>query len=215
MRHGQQGTVAIAVLVGLVGTSGCGYTSQYSAPVDGRPRAVWRNDKVVVQSAGVARTPECAEAVAELSGNARPAPPPPPSGYYTPQWYGPPLVVLTPGFAPPLPRPPLFFSPSLTIATALAHGGPKGGGGLRLDGGAAGRGVRGGSGDTKGLEAAVLYMAVVALLVLPIVDTTLALVPAESVTESVAAIDEVNAWNDLLRWPGSPCGPPAVPQGAP
>ena len=208
MRHGQP--VLVALL--LVAVAGCGYTSQYSPPVDGRPRAVWRNDKVVVSASGVARSPECAEAVAELSDNARPAPPDPPSGYYTPQWYGPPLVMLTPGLAPPLPRPPIFFSPSLTIAAAVARSGPHGGGGLRLDPGAPAKGIRGGSGDTKGLEAAVLYMAVVALLVLPVVDTTLSLIPAEGVTDSIAAIDEVNAWNDLLRWPGSPCGPPAPPE---
>lgn len=189
-------SAALALLV----ASGCGYTSEYSAPVDGRPRAVWRSDRVVVHASGAVREGECATAVAELSGNGREAPPPPASGgYYTPRFYGPPILVVNPGFAPSLPHPPLFFSPSLAITRAALAGGSRGG-----------RAELGGAPklDTKGMEEALVYLAVVALLVLPVVDTTLALAPAESARPSADAIDEVNAWNDLLRWSGSPCAPP-------
>ena len=190
--------------------AGCGYTSQYQAPVDGRPRAVWRKDAVVVEMSGAPVTPACAAAASDLARNRGPAPPAPYA--YTPQWYGPPMVMVHPGIAPPLTRPPLFFSPSMTLFS-LAHGGGGGGHGstaqgLRIDGGSRG-GV--GKGSTSGAEAALIYVAVVALLTLPIIDMALALAPAEKASASASAIDEVNAFNDLLRWPGSPCSPGAPP----
>jgi hypothetical protein len=62
---------------------------------------------------------------------------------------------------------------------------------------------------------ALVVLAVVALIVLPIVDVSLALANPESAKRSSQSIDQVNAWNDLARTPGTPCSYEEGPMEAP
>ena len=55
------------LLLGVL-LAGCGYTSQYTPPLDGRPRAVWREDRVVVSTSGAWVPPACAVAAGEMTG---------------------------------------------------------------------------------------------------------------------------------------------------
>ncbi len=50
-----------------------------------------------------------------------------------------------------------------------------------------------------------MIAAVIVLVALPIIDVSLAFSPAESPSLSAQTADMVNAYNDLLRSPGSPC----------
>lgn len=54
---------------------------------------------------------------------------------------------------------------------------------------------------------ALTYAAVIALVVLPIVDIAIAASDPEDDDISSLSIDTVNAYNDLARTPGSPCAP--------
>jgi len=91
------------------------------------------------------------------------------SGYWVPRYYGPPIVVVTPGIAPPFMRPPLFLPPLLP--RALGAGSVHfGGGGFGHGGGHIGGGGGGGSGGGE----AALILAVIALSVLPALDIGLA-----------------------------------------
>jgi hypothetical protein len=111
--------------------------------------------------------------------------------------------VLVPGLAPPLPAPPLFFPPALLLPPGAPHPLAP----LRF---ASAVSLRGGGGQGS-LDRALGYLAVLALLVLPAVDLGLAIANPESPTRSSDAIDGVNAYNDLARWPGSPCYLGAAP----
>jgi hypothetical protein len=185
---------------------GCSYQSHYTAPLDGRARAVWTGSDVAVELAGAPLADACAAQLGAfaregrihlLTGELKPitigesdrvhvAP-----LVWVPVYYGAPLIAVG-GLPPPLPHPPLF-SPSLAVGAALVGaskaGAPSAGGG-------------GGGGDLGKIGAVV---AVVAILVLPIVDLTIAVVPAENGTRSAEAIDQVNLYNDLARSAGSPC----------
>ena len=132
-------------------------------------------------------------------------------GEYVPRYYGPNIIVINPGIPPHLPRPPLFV-PMLTrpgmpgprIAPPVA-------GGVRMGGSSGGRifGGGGGSGDAgKGLA----VLAVVAIVVMPIISISLATVRPESEKQASAAIDAVNAYNDMLRGGHSPCDFDAAPE---
>ncbi len=162
---------------------GCSYESQYLAPQDGRPRAVWQRDRVVVEAAGAQLSPDC---LAELHGivpyeelqlgEPRLLPQPGPrrkfrlhAEFWIPVYVG--ILVAPP---PPHLLPPLL--PPLLPRVS----------GERYD------------------DRALMLLATLSLLVLPAVDVALAAAPAESAS-SAQAIDQVNALNDLMRSPESNC----------
>jgi hypothetical protein len=166
---------------------GCGYQSQYVAPSDGRARVLWNDDHLVTNLDSLPRTQDCHEATWWLRHPAERidrrltlAP-----VVWVPRYYGPDIVVINAGVPPILPR-PVLFSPSLTVAHALATSTPRAPSG-RLD-----------------KELAAILM-VIAIVVLPIVDVTFAALQPESDSRSADAIDEVNAFNDLARSGGNPC----------
>ena len=66
------------------------------------------------------------------------------------------------------------------------------------------------TGGAGGIGRAMVLLAAIALVVLPIVDLTLAVVPPET-DRSTDAIDQVNVFNDLARVPGGPCVCAVVP----
>jgi hypothetical protein len=199
----------LGLLLGLVATPGCAYESTYVAPNDGRARAVWKNDNVVVDLAGAPATDFCLEQLRAWSESGRlrlstgdvkrEAPTParvrmaPSVGFWVPIYFGTALVARGPGLVPILPQ-PVLFSPSLALAGAVAH---STGGGATMGGG----GSSGSGGDFGKLA---LVLAVVALVVLPIVDLAVAVATPEN-DRSTDAIDQVNVLNDLARTPGSPC----------
>lgn len=200
---------AALLLASLLG-QGCGYTSSYVPPADGRARAVWRENNVVPALAASPGT-ACTQEIERLTGTTAQglrllatgeAAPPTyrggptyVDGYWVPRYYGPPIVVVRAGVAPRLWRPPLFMpAPLLALRTGagtLFPGSPSLSALSLFSQGDSGK--------------ALAYLAVLALIVLPIVDLWLALDDPESPTRSGRAIDFVNAYNDLARWPGSPC----------
>lgn len=194
-----------AALFAIV-AAGCGYTSEYVAPQDGRVRAVWKSDDVVVELAGAHVSSECNATLDYMAGGGALAAKlrlKPPSSFWTPTYYGPPIVVMTPGLAPLLPLPPLFLPPPLR---------PPIGGPVRVPA----PGTSSSSGSSSKWGEAGTIILVVALVVLPVVDLLLATLPPESSKKSSEAIDGVNAFNDLARLPGTPCSYyPPPPEGAP
>lgn len=234
------------VAASALGT-GCSYQSTYVAPPDGRPRVVWGpSDQPVVELAGAGGDLgyECGAELRRLTGYAKlrvasgpidlpeNAPVPPysvyrdGSGYWAPRYYGGPVVIVTPGIAPVLPRPPIF-SPSLFIArslTAPRFGGGGGVGSIHVSGGGGGGSGRmsgggGGSGGGSGnIGSAGLVLAALAIAVMPAIDIGLAAAHPESAGRTSEAIDLVNAYNDLMRSSGSPCSvdqPLPPPYGGP
>lgn len=224
MRSPMRSALVAALLV-----AGCSYESQYVAPKDGRPRAVWRGNHIAVDSGGVPLGLGCLTQIAwetateriQLTDGDRTAVIPerapyvwqPRAAFWIPLWWGLPPPPPIGGLAPPLPAPPLFVAPSLARRYSLSPGplpapsvrvGAVGAPAVRVGGG-------GGGGDIgKGLA----YLAIVALIVMPVVDVALAVAPAESVSASVRGIDQANALIDLARLPGSPCAPVDVDDGA-
>jgi hypothetical protein len=194
--------VVVAAVASLL--VGCAYQSHYTAPLDGRARAVWTGSGVAVELAGAPLSDGCAAQLGAfgndgrihlLTGELKPvslseservhvAP-----IVWVPIYFGAPLVAIG-GLPPPLPHPPLF-------APALAAGALVRGANVRVP-----SGPSGGNNDLARLGAVV---AVIAILVLPVVDVTLAAVPAENGGRSAEAIDQANLYNDLARSPGSPC----------
>ena len=201
-----------ALALAALAAAGCGYTSEYVAPIDGRPRAVWQEDHVAVESAGAPLGPAClgelglvsgADRLHLVAGDLRLQPPSLPgaapfvivaAGFWGPRYYGPPIVPPLPGVAPLLPHPPLFLPPPLLRVphprpVIVGPPRPGGGGGPNL-------------GDDGKLWVA---LAAVTLVVMPAVALGLALARPEDSDANAEAIDQVNAYNDLLRTAGSPC----------
>lgn len=202
--------VALATLAG-----GCGYTSKYSPPPDGRARAVWRDNGVVVDLVA-APTDACMGKVGRILGvdrltlgaSARSWYPSTPSdGYWVPRYWGPRIVVVGPRLAPSMPLMPRFMPSPVTIAAPSVSKGfvTTGGGGGGI--GKMSLGSGGGGGGGKEMGAVLLVLAAVALAVLPAVDLGVALADPEDAKTSSKAIDQVNVYNDLARWQGSPCDP--------
>lgn len=209
-------TLALALAL----AAGCGYTSSYVAPTDGRPRAVWREDHVVVEPAGAPLGPACAAELGAMSGATRlhlvggelrldrfaprgvpVAPIVVAAVLWTPRYWGPPIVAPAPGVAPLLPMPPLLLPPPVL---ALPGGRPTFAG-APVPSGVASTGSGPDLGDSRALE----VLAAVALVVLPAVALGLALSRPEDSDRNAEAVDQVNAWNDLLRTAGTPCAEPA------
>jgi hypothetical protein len=196
----------------LLLAAACGYTSEYAPPADGRVRPVWRENRVVVEPSGAAPSAECLRAALELTGTDIVRQPREygvvrrePGGYWTPRFYGAPIVIVAAGLAPIMPRPPIFLP---VLAPALVRPG------VGFIGSGPVPGLRLGSGGDSGK--ALAFLAIIALVVLPIVDIAVAAAPAESVGATAQAIDQVNALNDLMRSPENPCAyyePPAAPAG--
>ena len=216
----------VSALALLAAAGACGYESQYVAPADGRPRVVWGpgNDPAI-ELAGAPPSPDCAAALRQITGREvmptmtgsveLPSAGQPgyvvTGGVWTPRYYGPPIYIGTPGLAPRFLRPPIF-SPSLFVArTAINASRPRmssglGGGGIGGGGGGGFR-IKGGSGGGGGGDAGkgLLILAALAIMVIPAVDIGVAAARPESSTKSAQATDLVNAYNDLMRSPGSPC----------
>jgi hypothetical protein len=190
----------------LLAVANCAYTSDYVPPADGRARVIWNHDPVVMMPQA---DPACTNAVGRLTRPKDPkafalrddseqvqvdmpvvidvAPPP---------------VLIIPG--PGLGR-PVEPVPGVGHA-ARPVGAPTGSGGFSL-----------GSGNSSGSGADSLLVAgaVVAIATMPIVAIALALSRPENETRSAWAIDFVNGYNDLARWPGSACALPVQPQYQP
>jgi hypothetical protein len=190
--------VVAAALLGW----GCGYSSQYVPPVDGRVRAVWREDNVVTSVPPFVIGDACERQLADLLVGATPPADAAPRTVWTPRYYGPDILVVVPGVAPTLPAPPIFLSPSMMIAAAAARSARppsttvSAPGVPRLHDKA-----------PDGAGAFLIALGVIALLVMPALDLGLALDVPESQSRSSEAIDRVNAYNDLARTPGSACAP--------
>jgi hypothetical protein len=193
------------ILIALLAAelAGCGYISEYDPPLDGRARPVWKENNVVMELSGGGLAPACADELAQTTmsnrlrlstGELRLD-----GGYWAPRYYGTQIVVLNPGFAPPLPRPPLFV-PRLPIGAHATVVGPP-----VFHGGGGGGAVRGGGGGGGGSSGDLGKLAIIALIVLPAVAIGMALANPESSTQSSQAIDQVNAYNDLVRSGQSAC----------
>ncbi len=199
--------------------SGCGYTSSYVPPMDGRARVVWdsSNSEATVSLSGGSLSRTCQGALRQLTGHERipiersfvqlpslPSPMPyqvPMSGseYYVPRYYGPDIMVSYPGMVPRLPHPPLFVPRLVRLGTASAHVSPSLGGGGSV-------GHSGGSSSSSGDAGKALALAaVIAIVVMPVISISLASVRPESERQASQAIDAANAYNDMVRGGGSPC----------
>ncbi|WP_434042978.1 MULTISPECIES: hypothetical protein [Sorangium] len=205
------GALALAAL------SGCGsYVSEYVPPPDGRARPVYRDGAVAMELGGA--IPEC------LSGEpgsgaalppraSRTAAAPPvrvTGGFWVPIYVGPRIVVERHGVAPP---PPHLHRPGPNVVRTPASpskGGTPGPGGKA---GSGGSGSGSGSGDSSAGNAAASILlatvAVLALAALPPIAVGLSVGSPERDKDSALALDQVNAYNDLARTPGSPCALPA------
>jgi hypothetical protein len=204
---------------------GCGYTSSYVAPIDGRARVIWNSSdsEATVSLGGGSLGQACQSAIRQLTGHERmplersfvPLPSLPSATpyqvtsigneYYVPRYYGPDIIVVHPGVLPHLPHPPLFVPRLVRPGFPVARLSSPVGGGTRV--GSIGGSSSGSSGDAgKGLA----ILAVVAIVVMPVISITLASVRPESERQASQAIDAVNAYNDMLRGGGSPCEPDAI-----
>jgi hypothetical protein len=239
--------VFLLSVVCLLGAAGaCAYNTEYIAPQDGRPRVVFDGSDSRVELAGAMLTEDCGIALRQVTdkssfgatiglidlpeqraGNYGGPPLIVSGGYWVPRYYGPSIYVGSPGFAPRFMRPPIFFSPSMMIArAALPRLGPWQPG-MPLRGGGGGRGGSIGRGGSNGdLGKGALLLVILALTVIPAIDIGLAAGRPESDSKSATTTDIVNAYNDLMRSPGSPCsvyeaaapggpGPMPMPGGAP
>ena len=188
------------VLLAAATVSGCGYTSRYVAPADGRARVIWKDDDVVVDVAGAPLSPQCRGEVEAQTRAARARPLPALGGYWAPRYYGPSIVVVDPSAAPLLLRPPLF-SPSLSLARGVARA-P-----FSLRGGGGGLGSLHGLGDGR----ALLLLAAAAVVAAALSGILVSLIPPESSSTSSTNTDFANAYNDLARTPGTACAYPFYP----
>lgn len=175
--------------------AGCGYTSEYTPPADGRARAVWVGDGVKVDRSGAAATDACEKEVSRIAGGGA-LEVAAFHGWWIPRYYGDPIVVGRAGLAPMLLRPPVFV-PRLIV---VAHAAPSPARGV-----GAGRLPDLNLGGGKDTAYVLLVAAAIALIVLPAVDLWMALDHPTSSEDASRAIDRVNVYNDLARWPGSPC----------
>ncbi|MGK3985528.1 hypothetical protein WME99_20955 [Sorangium sp. So ce136] len=215
--HRSPSCVARAALgaLALAALSGCGsYISDYVPPPDGRARPVYRDGAVVMEIGGA--TPECLSGeegpggalpsyLARASrGPARAAPVRFSGGFWVPIYFGPRIVVEHRGVAPP---PPHLHRPGPGVARSPAS--PSRGVPSRPSGSAPSGGSGSGSGGrSDGAEAASVLLAtfaLVALVALPPVAVGLSVGRPEREKDTALALDQVNAFNDLARTPGSQC----------
>lgn len=189
-----------ACAAALAALTACAYTSDYVPRADGRARVVMRDGTA---QALVPAPPMCLAAVEAAVEAGAIAPPPPPGA--------PPEVFVEVALSHPH---PVHLS-----AASGAHGTP----GPRLHPAAPAprptHPSRPAVGHSAGHAASKLseskdlavVVAVMALVTLPIVAVALASAEPGDSDETAAAIDRVNAFNDLSRIPGGPCAPPPPP----
>jgi hypothetical protein len=199
--------------IALVALSACAYTSDYVPPSDGRARALVRDGEVV---ALIPAQPWCAEAVA-MALHAGGLPPPeyaptsPPIGYVG---IDVPIVVEGgTGYGSPH-----AFPGTPRVHQAAPAGGPVHQAAPANSPSRPSGGHSGSSTSNLGRAPELLVVAaVVALVALPIVAIALATSSPGDSESTASAIDQVNAFNDLARVPGSACAPapPAPPVAAP
>lgn len=180
---------------------GCGnYTSHYVPPQDGRARAVWQEDRVIASLPADAQSGDCRQAVSDVQTD--------PVRYRT--YYGgstniiiwrPWVVVAGSHHHHRVPSSPTAHRPA-TASVKSPGGGGSSGGGI----GSVGSGSGGGGGGGGDIGKAAVVLVVVALLTLPIITLGLGLGRPEPSQEVAEQIDAVNAYNDLARLNGSPCG---------
>lgn len=208
--------------------AGCAYHSDYVAPLDGRPRAVWLDNHVVMDPAGLNLAPGCVALLAWVSPSNRlhlidgddeidedeaprlalaldleldansgrrfwvPRPLNPQSPLRSSRSLG--VRSLTP---PTISRPELPSrprgAPSDHHAPATASSGSSGGGG------------NAGAFNPASLLAVLALIAAITIVALPAVTFGLANSRPEHGRANAEAIDQVNALNDWLRMPNSPC----------
>jgi hypothetical protein len=217
---------ALAALAAL--GAGCGgYTSDYVPPKDGRARLTFHDDKAVASLPPA--DPACYNAVRAA----------PESPLYEIRHVGGGAVYWTPVIhvqaSHPLPsgaRHRAVTGVRSSSATGSLSGGLGSGGGGRVSSGGGGRvsgggggkmsggggksggggGKSGGGGGGGGGDAgkALAIVAVLVLLVLPLITIGIATSSPEEGPAVAAAIDRVNAYNDLARTAGSPCAPAVI-----
>ncbi len=158
------------MLAGLA--PGCGYTSDYVPPRDGRARAIWRDDKAVI--AGPAELPNCATREQPPDGYRHRVPQDAHGYYYAPTGSTSVHVGLVVVGRPPILLPHL---PSSAVPGANLGGG----------------------GGVDGGEYLFVILAVGAIVAFPFVAMGLALGHPEPEEEVAVALDQVNAYNDELR----------------
>lgn len=201
MSHAGSRCTLLAGAAALALLAGCGeYSSGYRPPQDGRARVLWNGNGVFAAVPQGAVSTECMRAMDEAQdrpdayfrgysgyrGSTR--------VYWAPGVYiGPPIVVVHHAPSGPL-------HPVRHFATPTSNG--SGHSSLL------GNGSGGGGGGDSGKAIAVVA-AVVVLLALPAVTLSLAAGRPEPEKSVALAIDQVNAYNDLARYPGTPCSPEA------
>lgn len=187
--------VSVCGLVGVLVFSSCSYTSDYVAPSDGRARLVWHDGEPT--AAVPTGTQACAAQAVRLSGRELDLGPcnngrcAEPRFFWPVFYVGPPLLV---------PVPPHGLPPRSNAAPHRASPvGTKGSGGM----------------DAR----AVIVVAALALVSMPIVAIALAASRPERPVEVAGAIDYVNTMNDVVRDPNNGCmnmsPPPPPPTPAP
>ncbi|WP_438024254.1 hypothetical protein [Sorangium sp. So ce233] len=214
-RHRPSFRAALAALA-LAALSGCGsYVSEYVPPPDGRARPVYRDGAVAMELGGA--IPDC---LSGEPGSGAALPPYPArasrdpaaspvrvtGGFWVPIYFGPRIVVERHGVAPP---PPHLHRPGPDVVRTPASpskGGKPASGGKSASGGTGGTG-----GSAESAAASILFatVAVLALAALPPIAVGLSVGSPERDKDSALALDQVNAYNDLARTPGSPCALPA------
>ncbi|HEY3450819.1 MAG TPA: hypothetical protein VGK67_30965 [Myxococcales bacterium] len=207
----------------------CAYASDYVVPNDDRARVLWRDGEP--RAVVPARSGTCELATREASQNYAP----PDSVRRCAEDGSCGQVRVDPWIfidGVPHAHPPLFGLHASDVAVAPISPPAPAGGGVPLHpgdpvpspggthhampappkggGSSSGSSSMGSLGDMKELAVVV---AVLAILTMPAVAIALASSRPESETGAAHAVDQVNAYNDLARSPGSACSP--IPANAP
>ncbi|MCC6523590.1 MAG: hypothetical protein IT373_13115 [Polyangiaceae bacterium] len=175
----------------LVPSVGCAhYTSDYRPPADGRARVVWEGDEALVvrpqPAPGTAAA--CEAAVDSATGSPTQV-----RFERSGAAVGAHFVIIAP--------PPIVH----VHTGAHYHGSSHGHGAGHTP--ALGHGTSGSGGKSTAPEAAVV-LAVLAILAMPGITIGLAVGRPEPEQDVAYAIDTVNAYNDLARYPGTACSSP-------
>jgi hypothetical protein len=214
---------ALAVLAAFSASCG-GYTSDYVPPKDGRARVLFHGERAV--AALPAADTGCLRAVQESPEELPPYLVGRGGGGVTVVYWTPgihvhashsPARVRTAGVATRRLATPVARSGGGTGVGGIGSiggGGVKssgvGGGGVKTSGGSGtGLGIGNGSGGMNGKDLLV-FLAVVALVMLPMVAIGMVATSPESGPDVAETMDRVNAYNDLARSPGSPCAPEVI-----
>lgn len=199
MLHERARWILGALVASLPLLGGCGeYISDYRPPQDGRARVLWNGNGVFPAVPQGAVSNECLAAMEDAQER--------PDAYFRgyPSSRGGVRVYWMPGIyvGPPLVHVHHVPGPGRPVRH-LASPTSSGGG----HGSFFGSGGSGNSGGGDSGKAIAVMAAVVVLLALPAVTLGLAAGRPEPEKTVALAIDQVNAYNDLARYPGTPCSP--------